>query len=108
MVMKNCQKFVIVTFVFLILILLSFPWKYFDSALARAKVAFEGPVINDTSLTAQLVVEGLKAPSAMAFLGPSDILITEKNTGNIMRAVNGVSSQVMEGGFKQLLLISAA
>ena len=44
----------------------------------------------------------------MAFLGPSDILITEKNTGNIMRAVNGVSSQVMEGGFKQLLLISAA
>ena len=28
----------------------------------------------------------------MAFLGPDDILITEKNTGNIIRAVNGVIS----------------
>ena len=92
MVMKNYQKFVIVTLVFLILILLSFSWKYFGSALARAKVAIEGPVINDTTLTAQLVVGGLKTPSAMAFLGPNDILIAEKNTGNIIRAVNGVIS----------------
>jgi glucose/arabinose dehydrogenase len=92
MVMKNHQKFVIVRLIFLILILLSFSWKYFGSALARAKVAFEGPVINDSTLAAQLVVGGLKTPSAMAFLGPDDILITEKNTGNVMRAVNGVIS----------------
>ena len=90
--MKNNQKYIIVTLVFLILILLSFSWKYFGIALARAKVAFEGPVINDTTLTAQLVVGGLKTPSAMAFLGPNDILIAEKNTGNIIRAVNGVIS----------------
>ena len=90
--MKNNQKFVIVTLVFLILILLSSSWKYFGSALARAKVAFEGPVINDTTLKAQLVVGGLKTPSAMTFLGPNDILITEKNTGNIIRAVNRVIS----------------
>lgn len=92
MVMKNHLKFVIVTFMFLILILLSFSWKYFGSTLARAKLAVEGPVINDTTLTAQLVVGCLKAPSAMAFLRPDDILITEKNTGNVMRAVNGVIS----------------
>ena len=90
--MKNNQKYIIVTLVFLILILLSFSWKYFGLALARAKVALEGPVINDTTLTAQLVVGGLKTPSAMAFLGPNDILIAEKNTGNIIRAVNGVIS----------------
>ncbi|MGA7977468.1 MAG: PQQ-dependent sugar dehydrogenase [Nitrososphaeraceae archaeon] len=90
--MKNNQSYIIVILVFLILILLSYSWKYFGSALARAKVALEGPVINDTTLTAQLVVGGLKAPSAMAFLGPNDILIAEKNTGNIIRAVNGVIS----------------
>ena len=90
--MKNYQLYIIVILVFLILILLSYSWKYFGSALARAKVALEGPVINDTTLTAQLVVGGLKTPSAMAFLGPNDILIAEKNTGNIIRAVNGVIS----------------
>ena len=90
--MKNYQMYIIVILVFLILILLSYSWKYFGSALARAKVAIEGPVINDTTLTAQLVVGGLKTPSAMAFLGPNDILIAEKNTGNIIRAVNGVIS----------------
>ena len=90
--MRNYQMFVIVTLVFLMLILLSLSSKYFGSALARAKVAVEGPVINDTTLTAQLVVGGLKSPSAMAFLGPNDILIAEKNTGNIIRAVDGVIS----------------
>ncbi len=90
--MKNHQKFVIVTLIFVIVILLSFSWKYFGSTLARTKVAVEGPIINDTILKAQLVVGGLKTPSAMAFLGPNDILITEKNTGNVMRAVNGVIS----------------
>ena len=90
--MKNYQMYIIVILVFLILILSSFSWKYFGSALARAKVAIEGPVINDTTLAAQLVVGGLKTPSAMAFLGPDDILITEKNTGNVIRAVNGVIS----------------
>ena len=90
--MKNHQKFVIVTSVFVILVLLSFSLKYFGSVLARAKVAVEGPIINDTNLTAQLLVSGLKTPSAMAFLGPDDILITEKNTGDVIRAVNGVIS----------------
>ena len=90
--MRNHQAFVIVTLIFLILILLSLSSKYFGSALARAKVAIVGPVINDTTLTAKLIVGGLKTPSAMAFLGPNDILIAEKNTGNIIRAVNGVIS----------------
>ena len=29
----------------------------------------------------------------MAFLGPEDILVTEKNTGNVIRVMNGVVSQ---------------
>src|SRR6266498_1753112 len=91
--MKNRREFVICSTAFMILMLLFFSWKCFGPVLARAKVATEGPIINDTYLTAQSVVSGLKAPSAMAFLGPNDIMITEKKTGNVMRIINGVIMQ---------------
>ena len=81
------------TFIIMLLVLTSFSWKSPGTAFARAKTSIDGPVINDTHLGAQLVVSGLKAPSAMAFLGPDDILVTEKNTGNVIRVMNGVVSQ---------------
>ena len=37
----------------------------------------------------QLVTSGLDAPTTMAFLGPSDILVAQKNDGTIKRIVNG-------------------
>ena len=50
--------------------------------------------ITDSSLKSQLITQGLKAPSAMAFIGPNDILVTEKNRGNVQRITNGkISSQ---------------
>ena len=67
-VIKNRQKFVIVVLIFVMVILLSFSCKYFGSVLARAKVAVEGPIINDTHLTAQLIVSGLKTPVLWHFL----------------------------------------
>ena len=79
--------------IIMLLVLMSFSWKSPGTAFARAKTSIDGPVINDTHLGAQLVVSGLKAPSAMAFLGPDDILVTEKNTGNVIRVMNGVVSQ---------------
>ena len=81
------------TFIFMLLVLMSSSWKSPGTAFARAKTSIDGPVINDTHLGAQLVVSGLKAPSAMAFLGSDDILVTEKNTGNVIRVMNGVVSQ---------------
>jgi glucose/arabinose dehydrogenase len=45
----------------------------------RAKISPEGPIINDPNLVAQVVFKGLKAPTSMAFLGPNDILVLEKN-----------------------------
>ena len=33
---------------------------------------------------------GLDFPTTMAFLGPDDFLILEKNTGNVKRVTNGV------------------
>jgi aldose sugar dehydrogenase len=48
-----------------------------------------GPAVNDPNLEIQLVFKGLKNPSNMAFLGPDDILVLEKNDGTVRRIVNG-------------------
>jgi glucose/arabinose dehydrogenase len=37
----------------------------------------------------ELVTSTLKDPTSMAFIGPDDILITEKNTGTVQRILNG-------------------
>jgi glucose/arabinose dehydrogenase len=52
--------------------------------LARAE-----PIVNDPSLKVELLVEGIKFPTSMAFLGPDDILFLEKNEGTVKRIVNG-------------------
>jgi aldose sugar dehydrogenase len=50
-----------------------------------------GPIINDPKLEAKIVFKGgLNFPTSMAFLGPNDILVLEKNNGTVQRIVNGV------------------
>ncbi|MDQ3903563.1 MAG: PQQ-dependent sugar dehydrogenase, partial [Thermoproteota archaeon] len=44
---------------------------------------------NDTSIKIQPVYAGLKFPTAIAFLGPDDILVLQKENNTIMRIVNG-------------------
>ena len=48
------------------------------------------PVINDPNLKLELVSEGLQLPTQMAFIGPNDILVLEKDSGMVKRIVNGV------------------
>jgi aldose sugar dehydrogenase len=49
-----------------------------------------GPtIINDTSIRVETVSTGLVRPTSMAFLGSNDILVLEKNTGNVHRITNG-------------------
>ena len=93
--MEKVEKFMIVTIVFFtILILVLFPmWYYVSPAFSRAKITIETQNITDSSLKSQLITQGLKAPSAMAFIGPNDILVTEKNTGNVQRITNGKISE---------------
>jgi glucose/arabinose dehydrogenase len=51
----------------------------------------KGPIINNnTDLKAEVVFTGLKFPTSMAFLGPNDILVLEKNNGTVQRIVNGI------------------
>jgi glucose/arabinose dehydrogenase len=83
----------VTTVFFTILILVLFPmWYSISPAFSRAKIAIETQNITDSNLKSQLITQGLKAPSAMAFIGLNDILVTEKNTGNVQRITNGIIS----------------
>ena len=53
----------------------------------------KGPTILDANLRAEVVFRGLRYPTSMAFLGPNDILITEKDAGTVRRIVNGTELQ---------------
>jgi glucose/arabinose dehydrogenase len=45
--------------------------------------------VYDSSLRIDEVASGIDQPTSMTFLGPNDILVTEKNTGMVKRILNG-------------------
>jgi glucose/arabinose dehydrogenase len=45
--------------------------------------------ILDSNLKVEQVIEGLKTPTTMAFLGNNDFLVLEKDTGTVVRVLNG-------------------
>ena len=47
------------------------------------------PIVGDPTLSVETVAEGLEFPTTMAFLGPNDILVLEKEKGTVQRIVNG-------------------
>jgi aldose sugar dehydrogenase len=47
------------------------------------------PLLKDAGLRIELVSASLKDPTSMTFIGPNDILVTEKNTGTVQRVLNG-------------------
>src|SRR5215203_5721577 len=49
----------------------------------------EQPSINDPALKVEEFVRGLDLPTTMAFLGPDDILVLEKDKGTVQRIVDG-------------------
>jgi len=66
-------------------------YHYFDAhaAYSLASPSVGGPTVNDTNLKIELVFEGLKAPTSMAFLGLNDILVLQKSEGTVQRIVSG-------------------
>jgi glucose/arabinose dehydrogenase len=56
---------------------------------AFSSEAGKQPFVRDDEMTVQVINEGLKFPTSMAFLGPDDILVLEKNEGTVKRIVNG-------------------
>src|SRR6266498_135026 len=47
------------------------------------------PKLTDSHLKVEEVAGGLDTPTTMAFLGPNDILVLEKDKGTVQRIVNG-------------------
>lgn len=52
--------------------------------------AAEGPTLVDPKLGVATLVDGLEAPTSIAFLGAGDLLVLEKNTGRVKRVREGV------------------
>jgi glucose/arabinose dehydrogenase len=55
-----------------------------------------GPTVVDPNLGVRTVVSGLVTPSTMAFIGPNDFLVLEKNTGRVKRVTNGAATTVLD------------
>src|SRR5688572_32639781 len=51
-----------------------------------------GPQILVPNLAVRTVVSGLALPIGIAFLGPNDMLVLEKDTGRVKRVVNGTAA----------------
>ena len=52
-------------------------------------------VLLDPTLNVSTVVSGLNQPITMAFIGPNDILVTEKASGQVKRVTNGAVAGVV-------------
>lgn len=53
--------------------------------------AQETPTMVDRNLQVRTVVDGLVTPTTMAFIGTGDLLVLEKNTGQVERITDGVA-----------------
>src|SRR4029078_8950798 len=48
------------------------------------------PTMTDARLDVRTAVQGLSGPTSIAFLGPKDLLVTEKATGRVKHVVDGL------------------
>ena len=65
------------------------------AAILRAQPA--GPTMLHPNLEVRPVITGLITPTTIAFLAPNDLLVLEKNTGKVLRVIDGaVHSTVLD------------
>lgn len=50
------------------------------------------PSVAESNLEVELVVGGLELPTTMAFLGPDDFIVLEKDKGTVLHVTNGIIS----------------
>ena len=53
------------------------------------EISSDEPFLTDPDFTIEEIAEGLSLPTTMAFLGPDDILVLEKDDGTIRRILDG-------------------
>ena len=54
-----------------------------DYKIHGQNATIAGPKVTDSNLKVELVAGNLDFPTAIDFLGNDDLLLTEKNTGNV-------------------------
>jgi glucose/arabinose dehydrogenase len=78
----------IIILLFTLLVLNFIPTMYFSYAqqeMPTLTTSQGAPnVIEDPNLNVELVSDGLELPTSMAFLGPDDILVLEKEKGTFL------------------------
>jgi glucose/arabinose dehydrogenase len=63
----------------------------------RAAAEPQGPTLLDSRLEVATLTSGLVTPATIAFIGPDDLFVLEKNTGKVKRIVKGaVQSTVLD------------
>ena len=68
-----------------------------EESAEPSEAAATGPTMTDESLGTEVVASGLTEPTAMAFIGEDDFLVTEKSTGEVHRVTGGdVSEPVID------------
>ena len=88
--MTKYNLFFVVFLITILLISSSESIKNLNYANAQKSVnKKEGPTISDPILKVDLVANGLELPTGMAFLGPNDILVIEKEKGTVKRIIDG-------------------
>jgi glucose/arabinose dehydrogenase len=91
-------QFTITNYIILICVvaLISFSTIYFSQTYGQENLRErpfsltpDHPQVFDSRLKVEQVVQGLDTPTTMAFVGPDDFLVLEKDKGTVIRVVNG-------------------
>jgi aldose sugar dehydrogenase len=91
LIKKTSNKLFVLSTIFIILLFYASNYTISLSygAYAKAPLSPVGPTVKADNLSVEKVAAGLDFPTSMAFLGPDDILVTEKETGKVMRIIDG-------------------
>ena len=80
-----------VMFIFSILIIFWDSTSVVFSAESQIVYGIKEQKVHDPSLKVEKVYDGLEYPTSMTFIGPGDILVTEKDKGTVQRIIDGKS-----------------
>jgi glucose/arabinose dehydrogenase len=61
-----------------------------------AVAAYAAPSVEDNALDVELVVGDLQIPTTMAFIGPDEFFVLEKNNGHVVHVTNGAKDTVLD------------
>jgi len=91
MLLPCFDKKVLFAVLVIVLLLTEYNYQFFFAPASGARIPKSrgGLTINDPNLKAEVVAEGLRFPTTMAFLGPNDILVLERNNGTVQRIIDG-------------------